>query len=92
MATGAITVPGAADVRLTDAELQLLRERVDDDEGLRETAGALADVAAGRDAVVPEAERERLCECLDKLVMSVSPRKLASLTGLMELRGVVCFS
>lgn len=92
MANGAITVPGRADVRLTDAELSLLRERLDGDEGLSETAGALADVGAGRDVALPEAERERLCECLDKVVMSVSPRKLSSLPGIIELRGAVCFS
>ena len=92
MANGAITVPGGSDVRLTDAELSLLRERVDGDEGLTETAAALADVGAGRDVTLPEAERERLCACLDKVVMSVSPRKLASLPGIVQLRGVVCFS
>ena len=92
MANGVITVPGGADIRLTDAELSLLRERIDGDEGLSETAGALAEVATGRDVTLPGAERERLCECLDRVVMSVSPRKLASLPGIVELRGVVCFS
>ncbi len=66
MANGAITVPGGSDVRLTDAELSLLRERIDGDEGLTETGAALADVGAGRDVTLPEAERERLCACLDK--------------------------
>ena len=92
MANGAITVPGASEIRLTDAELLLLRERIDDEEGLGQTAEALAEIGAGRDVTLPEAERERLCECLDRVVMSVSPRKLSSLTGLVELRGVVCFS
>ena len=92
MANGAIIVPGASEIHLTDAELLLLRERIGDEEGLSETAGALAEVGAGRDVTLPEAERARLCECLDKVVMSVSPRKLSSLTGIVELRGVVCFS
>ncbi len=92
MANGAITVPGASEIRLTDAELLLLRERIDDEKGLSQTAEALAEIGAGRDVKLPEAERERLCECLDRVVMSVSPRKLSSLTGIVELRGVVCFS
>jgi hypothetical protein len=92
LANGAITVPGGSDIHLTDAELLLLRERIDDEEGLGQTAEALAGVGAGRDVTLPEAERERFCECLDKVVMSVSPRKLSSLTGIVELRGIVCFS
>ena len=92
MANGAITLPGAADIRLSDGELALLLSRVRGDRELDQTAGALDDVAAGRDVMLPEAERERLCELLDKLVMSVSARQLSSLPGLMELRGVVCFS
>jgi hypothetical protein len=92
VANGAITVPGGSDIHLTDAELLLLRERIAGDDGLSETAGALAEVGAGRDATLPEAERERLCECLDRVVMSVSPKKLSSLTGLVELRGIVCFT
>jgi len=92
VASGAITVPGAADIRLSDAELALLRERVGGHEGLGETAGLLEDAASGRDVTLPAAEQERLCELLDKLVMSVSARQLSSLPGLMELRGVVCYS
>lgn len=92
VANGAITVPGAADIRLSDTELGLLRERVHGHDGLGETAGLLDEVASGRDVTLPVAEQERLCEVLDKLVMSVSARQLSSLTGLMELRGVVCYS
>jgi len=92
VANGAIKVPGAADIRLSDAELALLRERISGHEGLRETAGLLGDAASGQDVKLPVAEQERLCELLDKLVMSVSARQLASLPGLMELRGVVCYS
>ena len=92
MANGAITVPGAAEIRLGDAELALLRERVGSHEGLAVTAGLLGDAASGRDVALPVAEQERLCELLDKLVMSVSARQLSSMPGLMELRGVVCYS
>jgi len=92
MANGAITVPGAAEIRLGDGELALLRERVSGREGLGETAGLLDDVASGRDVTLPVAEQERLCELLDGLVTSVSARRLSSLPGLMELRGVVCYS
>jgi hypothetical protein len=90
---GAIIVDGGPDIKLTVAELQLLRERIDDDdERLSETAGALDEVGAGHDVTLPEAEREHLCELLDKVVMSVSPRKLSSLPGIVALRGIVCFS
>ena len=92
MANGAITVAGAADIRLGDNELALLRERIGGHEGLTETARLLADASSGQDVTLPVAEQERLCELLDKLVMSVSARQLSSLPGLMELRGVVCYS
>ncbi len=90
MANGALRVPGMADVRLSDAELQLVLERIKGETGLAGTSAALAQASAGSDAQLPEAELGAFCHQLNGLTMSLSARRMSSLTGLMELRAVVC--
>jgi hypothetical protein len=90
VANGALSVPGMADVRLSDAELLLVRERIKDDPGLTGTSAALAQAGAGRDASLPDSELAAFCHQLNQLTMSLSARRMSSLPGLMELRAVVC--
>jgi hypothetical protein len=90
MPTGAISVPGMADVRLTDTELQLVRDRIASDSSLTATSAALAEASAGTDVRLPDAELGAFCHQLNELTMSLSARQMSSLTGLMELRAVVC--
>ena len=90
VANGAISVPGMADVRLTDAELQLVRDRIATDPSLTETSTVLAQAGAGTDVQLPGAELGAFCHQLNELTMSLSARQMSSMTGLMELRAVVC--
>ncbi len=90
MPSGAISVPGMADVRLTDTELQLVRDRIAHEPSLAATSAALAEAGAGADVQLPDAELGAFCHQLNRLTMSLSARQMSSLTGLMELRAVVC--
>lgn len=90
MPIGAISVPGMADVRLTDGELQLVHDRIANDPSLTATTAALVEAGTGADVRLPEAELGAFCHQLNRLTMSLSARQMSSLTGLMELRAIVC--